>query len=114
MRASKSRIADLASARATGQLKIDELQGGTFTHSPTSGIYGSLMSTPFSDAPQSGILGMQKISGAADGRQRQDRGAAMMYLALSTTTASSTARSGDPSSSRKGARKTGCRLVANL
>ncbi|MFA6266390.1 MAG: 2-oxoglutarate dehydrogenase complex dihydrolipoyllysine-residue succinyltransferase, partial [Pseudolabrys sp.] len=43
-----------------GQLKIDEMQGGTFTIS-NGGVYGSLMSTPILNAPQSGILGMHKI-----------------------------------------------------
>jgi 2-oxoglutarate dehydrogenase E2 component (dihydrolipoamide succinyltransferase) len=65
-----------------GQLKIEEMQGGTFTIT-NGGIYGSLMSTPILNAPQSGILGMHKI---------QDRPAVvagkievrpMMYLALS-------------------------------
>ena len=64
------------------QLKIEEMQGGTFTIT-NGGVYGSLMSTPILNAPQSGILGMHKI---------QDRpvvvdGAVvvrpMMYLALS-------------------------------
>jgi 2-oxoglutarate dehydrogenase E2 component (dihydrolipoamide succinyltransferase) len=65
-----------------GQLKIEDMQGGTFTIS-NGGVYGSLMSTPILNAPQSGILGMHKI---------QDRPVAivgkieirpMMYLALS-------------------------------
>src|SRR6266436_3955878 len=43
-----------------GQLKIDEMQGGTFTIT-NGGVYGSLMSTPILNAPQSGILGMHKI-----------------------------------------------------
>ena len=43
-----------------GQLKIEEMQGGTFTIS-NGGVYGSLMSTPILNAPQSGILGMHKI-----------------------------------------------------
>jgi len=46
--------------RRDGQLKIDEMQGGTFTIT-NGGIYGSLMSTPILNAPQSGILGMHKI-----------------------------------------------------
>ena len=52
-----------------GQLALDDLQGGTFTIS-NGGVYGSLMSTPILNAPQSGILGMHKIR-------------PMMYLALS-------------------------------
>jgi 2-oxoglutarate dehydrogenase E2 component (dihydrolipoamide succinyltransferase) len=75
-------IADFGRRARDGQLKIDELQGGTFTIT-NGGIYGSLMSTPILNAPQSAILGMHKI---------QDRPVAiagkieirpMMYLALS-------------------------------
>src|SRR5579871_4964502 len=75
-------IADFGRRARDGQLKIDEMQGGTFTIS-NGGVYGSLMSTPILNAPQSGILGMHKI---------QDRPVAiagkveirpMMYLALS-------------------------------
>ena len=53
-------IADLGKRARDGQLAIDELQGGTFTIT-NGGIYGSLMSTPILNAPQSGILGMHKI-----------------------------------------------------
>jgi 2-oxoglutarate dehydrogenase E2 component (dihydrolipoamide succinyltransferase) len=75
-------IADVGRRARDGQLKIDELQGGTFTIT-NGGIYGSLMSTPILNAPQSAILGMHKI---------QDRPVAitgkveirpMMYLAMS-------------------------------
>jgi 2-oxoglutarate dehydrogenase E2 component (dihydrolipoamide succinyltransferase) len=75
-------IADFGRRARDGQLKIDEMQGGTFTIT-NGGIYGSLMSTPILNAPQSAILGMHKI---------QDRPVAiagkveirpMMYLALS-------------------------------
>jgi len=75
-------IADLGRRARDGALKIEELQGGTFSIT-NGGIYGSLMSTPILNAPQSGILGMHKI---------QDRPVAvagkielrpMMYLALS-------------------------------
>jgi 2-oxoglutarate dehydrogenase E2 component (dihydrolipoamide succinyltransferase) len=45
---------------ATASSAIDDLQGGTFTIS-NGGVYGSLMSTPILNAPQSGILGMHKI-----------------------------------------------------
>src|SRR5277367_4977949 len=64
-------IADYGKRAREGRLKIEEMQGGTFTIT-NGGIYGSLMSTPILNAPQSGILGMHKI---------QDR--PMMYLALS-------------------------------
>jgi len=75
-------IADLGRRARDGTLKIEEMQGGTFTIS-NGGVYGSLMSTPILNAPQSGILGMHKI---------QDRPVVvagnieirpMMYLALS-------------------------------
>ena len=75
-------IADLGRRARDGQLKLEELQGGTFTIT-NGGIYGSLMSTPILNAPQSGILGMHKIqerpvvvSGKIEIRP-------MMYLALS-------------------------------
>ena len=75
-------INDLARRARDGQLKIEELQGGTFTIS-NGGIYGSLMSTPILNAPQSGILGMHKIQDrpvAVDGKVEIRP---MMYLALS-------------------------------
>ena len=53
-------IADYGRRARDGQLKIEEMQGGTFTIT-NGGIYGSLMSTPILNAPQSGILGMHKI-----------------------------------------------------
>src|SRR5262245_3852714 len=75
-------IAEFGRKARDGQLKIEDMQGGTFTIS-NGGVYGSLMSTPILNAPQSGILGMHKIlerpvvmSGAIVARP-------MMYLALS-------------------------------
>jgi len=75
-------IADFGRRAREGALKIEEMQGGTFTIT-NGGIYGSLMSTPILNAPQSGILGMHKIqerpmviSGKVEARP-------MMYLALS-------------------------------
>ena len=53
-------IADFGKRARDGELKIEELQGGTFTIT-NGGVYGSLMSTPILNAPQSGILGMHKI-----------------------------------------------------
>jgi len=53
-------IADFGKRARDGALKIEELQGGTFSIT-NGGIYGSLMSTPILNAPQSGILGMHKI-----------------------------------------------------
>ena len=75
-------IADFAKKAREGKLKIEELQGGTFTIS-NGGVYGSLMGTPILNPPQSGILGMHKImdrpiavNGAVVVRP-------MMFLALS-------------------------------
>ncbi|MCA0400771.1 MAG: 2-oxoglutarate dehydrogenase complex dihydrolipoyllysine-residue succinyltransferase [Proteobacteria bacterium] len=75
-------IADFGKRARDGQLKIEEMQGGTFTIT-NGGIYGSLMSTPILNAPQSGILGMHKIQErpVAIGGQIVIR--PMMYLALS-------------------------------
>jgi 2-oxoglutarate dehydrogenase E2 component (dihydrolipoamide succinyltransferase) len=75
-------VADYAKKAREGKLKIEELQGGTFTIS-NGGVYGSLLGTPILNPPQSGILGMHKImerpiavNGAVVVRP-------MMYLALS-------------------------------
>src|SRR6202140_2784548 len=75
-------IADYGRRARDGQLKIDEMQGGTFTIT-NGGISGSLMSTPILNAPQSGILGMHKIQDrpVAIGGKVEIR--PMMYLALS-------------------------------
>ncbi len=75
-------IADFGRRARDGQLKIDEMQGGTFTIT-NGGIYGSLMSTPILNAPQSAILGMHKIQDrpVAIGGKVEIR--PMMYLALS-------------------------------
>ncbi|MGE0826002.1 MAG: 2-oxoglutarate dehydrogenase complex dihydrolipoyllysine-residue succinyltransferase [Candidatus Binatia bacterium] len=53
-------LADLGQRARTGKIKVEELAGGTFTIS-NGGVYGSLMSTPILNPPQSGILGMHKI-----------------------------------------------------
>ncbi len=75
-------IADYAKKAREGKLKIEELQGGTFTIS-NGGVYGSLLATPILNPPQSGILGMHKIME----RPIAVKGAVvvrpMMYLALS-------------------------------
>jgi 2-oxoglutarate dehydrogenase E2 component (dihydrolipoamide succinyltransferase) len=75
-------IADFGRRARDGQLKIEEMQGGTFTIT-NGGIYGSLMSTPILNAPQSAILGMHKIQErpVAIGGKVEIR--PMMYLALS-------------------------------
>jgi 2-oxoglutarate dehydrogenase E2 component (dihydrolipoamide succinyltransferase) len=75
-------INDFGRRAREGALKIEEMQGGTFTIS-NGGVYGSLMSTPILNAPQSGILGMHKIQErpVAIGGKVEIR--PMMYLALS-------------------------------
>ena len=75
-------ISDFGKRARDGQLKIEELQGGTFTIS-NGGVYGSLMSTPILNAPQSGILGMHKIQERAMVVGGKIEARPMMYLALS-------------------------------
>jgi 2-oxoglutarate dehydrogenase E2 component (dihydrolipoamide succinyltransferase) len=65
-----------------GQLALEDLQGGTFTIS-NGGVYGSLMSTPILNAPQSGILGMHKIQERPMVVGGKIEVRPMMYLALS-------------------------------
>jgi 2-oxoglutarate dehydrogenase E2 component (dihydrolipoamide succinyltransferase) len=65
-----------------GKLGIEDMQGGTFTIS-NGGVYGSMMSTPILNAPQSGILGMHRIEERAVVRNGQIVIRPMMYLALS-------------------------------
>jgi 2-oxoglutarate dehydrogenase E2 component (dihydrolipoamide succinyltransferase) len=75
-------IADYAGRAREGKLKIEDLQGGTFTIT-NGGVYGSLFATPILNPPQSGILGMHKIMPrpvAVDGKVEVRP---MMYLALS-------------------------------
>jgi 2-oxoglutarate dehydrogenase E2 component (dihydrolipoamide succinyltransferase) len=75
-------IADFGRRARDGKLTIDEMQGGTFTIT-NGGIYGSLMSTPILNAPQSGILGMHRIEDRPVVRNGQVVVRPMMYLALS-------------------------------
>jgi 2-oxoglutarate dehydrogenase E2 component (dihydrolipoamide succinyltransferase) len=75
-------IADFGARAREGKLGLEELQGGTFTIS-NGGIYGSLLSTPILNAPQSGILGMHRIEERAVVRDGQIVARPMMYLALS-------------------------------
>jgi 2-oxoglutarate dehydrogenase E2 component (dihydrolipoamide succinyltransferase) len=75
-------IADFAVRARDGKLKLEDLQGGTFTIT-NGGVYGSLFATPILNPPQSGILGMHKIMPrpvAVDGKVEVRP---MMYLALS-------------------------------
>jgi 2-oxoglutarate dehydrogenase E2 component (dihydrolipoamide succinyltransferase) len=75
-------IADFGARARSGKLALEELQGGTFTIS-NGGIYGSLLSTPILNAPQSGILGMHRIDERAVVRDGAIVARPMMYLALS-------------------------------
>jgi 2-oxoglutarate dehydrogenase E2 component (dihydrolipoamide succinyltransferase) len=75
-------INDFGRRARDGALKIDEMQGGTFTIS-NGGVYGSLMSTPILNAPQSGILGMHKIQERPVVVAGKVEVRPMMYLALS-------------------------------
>jgi 2-oxoglutarate dehydrogenase E2 component (dihydrolipoamide succinyltransferase) len=78
----EGRISDFGRRARDGALKLDELSGGTFSIT-NGGVYGSLMSTPILNPPQSGILGMHKIQERpmAVGGKVEIR--PMMYLALS-------------------------------
>jgi 2-oxoglutarate dehydrogenase E2 component (dihydrolipoamide succinyltransferase) len=75
-------IAEYGKKARDGQLKIEDMQGGTFTIS-NGGVYGSLMSTPILNAPQSGILGMHKIQERPMVIGGKVEVRPMMYLALS-------------------------------
>jgi 2-oxoglutarate dehydrogenase E2 component (dihydrolipoamide succinyltransferase) len=75
-------IGALGKQARDGTLSLDQLQGGTFTIS-NGGVYGSLMSTPILNAPQSGILGMHKIQDRPMAIKGQVVIRPMMYLALS-------------------------------
>ena len=75
-------IADLGSRARDGRLTMQELTGGTFTVT-NGGVYGSLLSTPILNPPQSGILGMHKIEKRAVVLDDELAVRPMMYLALS-------------------------------
>ncbi len=75
-------ISDFGKRARDGSLKLEEMQGGTFTIT-NGGIYGSLMSTPILNAPQSGILGMHKIQDRPMVVGGKIEVRPMMYLALS-------------------------------
>ncbi len=75
-------IADYGKRAKDGTLTIDELKGGTFTIS-NGGVFGSLLSTPIINPPQSAVLGMHKIEERAVVRDGQIVVRPMMYLALS-------------------------------
>lgn len=75
-------ISDFGRRARDGQLKIEEMQGGTFTIS-NGGVYGSLMSTPILNAPQSAILGLHRIEDRPVVRNGQIVIRPMMYMAVS-------------------------------
>ncbi len=75
-------IAEKGARARDGKLSMDEMQGGTFTIS-NGGVYGSLMSSPILNPPQSGILGMHKIQDRPMAVNGQVVIRPMMYLALS-------------------------------
>ncbi|MGB8166468.1 MAG: 2-oxoglutarate dehydrogenase complex dihydrolipoyllysine-residue succinyltransferase [Chthoniobacteraceae bacterium] len=75
-------LADYAKKARDGKIKIEDLTGGVFTIS-NGGIYGSLLSTPILNPPQSGILGMHKIQERPIAEKGQVVVRPMMYLALS-------------------------------
>jgi 2-oxoglutarate dehydrogenase E2 component (dihydrolipoamide succinyltransferase) len=75
-------IVDLGAKAKNNQLSIDELQGGTFTIT-NGGIYGSMLSTPIINPPQSGVLGMHNIVQRAVVIDGKIEIRPIMYLALS-------------------------------
>jgi 2-oxoglutarate dehydrogenase E2 component (dihydrolipoamide succinyltransferase) len=75
-------IAGFAEKVRTNRLAMEDLEGGTFTIS-NGGVYGSLLSTPILNPPQSGVLGMHAIQDRAVVREGQIVIRPMMYLALS-------------------------------
>lgn len=74
-------IKDFGQRAQAGKIKLEELQGGTFTIS-NGGVYGSMLSTPIVNPPQSGVLGLHKIEDRAVVRAGQVVARPMMYLAL--------------------------------
>ncbi|MCB1521572.1 MAG: 2-oxoglutarate dehydrogenase complex dihydrolipoyllysine-residue succinyltransferase, partial [Hyphomicrobiaceae bacterium] len=78
----EGKIAEFGKRARDGRLGIEDMQGGTFTIS-NGGVYGSMMSTPILNAPQSGILGMHRIEERPVVRNGEVVVRPMMYLALS-------------------------------
>jgi 2-oxoglutarate dehydrogenase E2 component (dihydrolipoamide succinyltransferase) len=78
----EQKISEFGRRARDGKLSIEDMQGGTFTIS-NGGVYGSMMSTPILNAPQSGILGMHRIEERPVVRAGQVVIRPMMYLALS-------------------------------
>ncbi len=75
-------IGDFGNRAKAGTLKMDDMKGGTFTIS-NGGVFGSLMSTPIINPPQSAVLGLHRIEDRAVVRDGQIVAKPMMYLALS-------------------------------
>lgn len=80
--ATEKAIADFGKRAQNSQLKLEDLQGGNFTIS-NGGVFGSLMSTPILNTPQSGVLGLHRIEDRPVVRDGQIVIRPMMYLALS-------------------------------
>ncbi len=78
----EKKVAEFGKRARDGALTLEEMQGGTFTIS-NGGVYGSLLSTPILNPPQSGVLGMHRIEERAVVRGGQIVVRPMMYLALS-------------------------------
>ena len=78
----EGRIVDFASRARENRITIEELTGGTFTIT-NGGVFGSMMSTPIINPPQSAILGMHAIQNRPVVHEGEIRSAPMMYLALS-------------------------------
>ncbi len=78
----ETQMTDYGKRARDGKLGIDDMQGGTFTIT-NGGVYGSLLSTPILNVPQSGILGMHRIEERPVVRDGQVVARPMMYLALS-------------------------------
>jgi 2-oxoglutarate dehydrogenase E2 component (dihydrolipoamide succinyltransferase) len=77
----EAQITDFGRRAREGKLGIEDMQGGTFTIS-NGGVYGSMLSTPILNAPQSGILGMHRIEERPVVKNGQIVARPMMYLAL--------------------------------
>ena len=78
----EAEIIDYATRARKGGIRVEDLQGGGFTIT-NGGIYGSLLSTPILNAPQSGILGMHKIQERPVTVKGETVNRPMMYVALS-------------------------------
>ncbi|MCA9429617.1 MAG: 2-oxo acid dehydrogenase subunit E2, partial [Candidatus Omnitrophica bacterium] len=74
-------VTDLATRAQNGELTLEELTGGTFTVS-NGGVFGSLLSTPIVNPPQSGVLGLHSINDRPVAIDGQVAIRPMMYLAL--------------------------------